>query len=65
MNNMKKRYAAVGALFGLVFLVSNGLLPGAPELLKGLLVGLGLAFLALSLLPEPALRKLRRWKNRE
>lgn len=60
----QRRFALVGGLFGLVYLILNGLLPSFPELLLGLLLGLGLVFLVLGLLPEERWRKLRKWKHR-
>ena len=60
----QRRFAAVGALCGAVYLTLNHLLPSLPELLLGLLLGLGLAFLVLGLLPEGSWRRLRKWKRR-
>lgn len=58
------RLAAVGGLCGAVYLALNHLLPSLPELLLGLLLGLGLVFLVLGLLPEEGRRRLRKWKRR-
>ncbi len=52
----QRPFAAAGGLCG----AANRLLPGLPELL----LGLGLAFLTLGLLPEGLWRRIRRWKRR-
>lgn len=54
----------VGGLFGAIYLILNNQLPSFPEFLLGLLLGLGLVFLVLGLLPEENWRKLRKWKHR-
>ena len=69
MDNRRKTFVHTGGLFGLLYLITNrtnGILPDMPalELAKGLLMGLGLAFLVVSLLPEEAMAKLRGWKSR-
>lgn len=64
MNEMRRRYAIAGGLFGLVYLLSGRLPLGVSEFLMGLLLVLGPVFLAMSLLPEAAQEKLRRWKRR-
>ena len=60
----RRRFAAVGGLCGAAYLVSNGPLLTAPDLLLGLLLGLGLAFMTMGLLPEEAVNRLRKWKRR-
>lgn len=60
----QRRFAMVGGLFGAAYLILNGLLPSFPEILLGLLLGLGLVFLVLCLLPKENWRKLRKWKRR-
>ena len=60
----QRPFAAAGGLCGAAYLAANRLLPGLPELLLGLLLGLGLAFLTLGLLPEGLWRRIRRWKRR-
>lgn len=62
--NKQRKFAAVGALFGALYLTLNNLLPTVPELLLGLLAGLAMVYLVVSLLPEKSWRKLRGWKNR-
>ena len=41
----QRPFAAAGGLCGAAYLAANRLLPGLPELLLGLLLGLGLALL--------------------
>jgi len=60
----QRRFAVIGGLCGAAYLTLNNLLPSVPELLLGLLLGLGVVFLLLGLLPEETLRKLRKWKHR-
>ena len=65
MRGMGKRwFAAVGGLCGAAYLVSNRLLPALPEFLLGLLLGVGIVFMIVGLLPEENWRKLRKWKRR-
>lgn len=61
---VQRRFALAGGLFGAVYLVLNDLLPSLPELLLGLLLGLGMVFLLLGLLPGEGWRRLRKWKRR-
>ena len=63
-NDQKRKFAVTGGLFGAAYLASNQLLPGLPDFLMGLILGLGMVFLVLSLLPEEALEKIRKWKHR-
>ena len=58
----RKRYAVCGGLFGTAYLISRNLLPGIPDLLMGLALGLGLVFVLLDVLPEERLEGLRKWK---
>lgn len=60
----QRRFALAGGIFGAVYLVLNDLLPSLPELLLGLLLGLGMVFLLLGLLPGEGWRRLRKWKRR-
>lgn len=62
--NRKQKFALAGGALGVAYLAVNHALPGLPDLLMGLILGLGIVFLALSLLPEEALEKLRKWKRR-
>ena len=57
-------FALVGGLFGLVYLILNNQLPSFPDFLLGLLLGLGMVFLLLGLLPGEGWRRLRKWKRR-
>ncbi len=60
----QRKFAVIGGLCGAVYLTLNQLWPTVPELLLGLLLGVGLVFLVVSLLPEGSWRKLRKWKRR-
>lgn len=64
MNERKRKYAMLGGLFGAAYLLSNRLLPGIPELLLGAVLGVGIVFFVLALLPEKTVRKVRKWKRR-
>ncbi len=61
---VQRRFALAGGLLGAAYLVLNDLLPSLPELLLGLLLGLGMVFLLLGLLPGEGWRRLRKWKRR-
>jgi len=60
----QRRFAVIGGLCGAAYLATDNLLPGVPDFLLGLLLGLGVVFLLLGLLPEETCRKLRKWKHR-
>ncbi len=60
----QRRFALAGGLLGAAYLVLNDLLPSLPELLLGLLLGLGMVFLLLGLLPGEGWRRPRKWKRR-
>ena len=64
MTKRKKTLAAIGGLSGALFLTLNGTAPSTPELLLGLLAGLGIALTVVSMLPDQTLAKIRRWKGR-
>ena len=65
MDNKKKRtFAVLGGLFGAAYLAANHLLPGIPDFLMGVILGLTMVFLVMSLLPEGDLDKIRKWKRR-
>ena len=64
MNERKRKYAMLGGLFGAVYLAANNLLPGVPDLLMGIVLGVGILFFVLALLPEKTSRKVRKWKRR-
>lgn len=60
MSERQRKFAMLGGLFGLIYLLSGVL----PDLLQGALLGLGIVFFVLSLLPEKTTRKIRKWKRR-
>ena len=65
MENKKNRaLTALGGLFGAAYLAANHLLPGLPDFLMGLILGLALVCLVMGLLPEETLAKIRKWKRR-
>lgn len=55
----QRRFAMMGGFFGAIYLILNDQLPSFPDLLLGLLLGLGLVLMVLGLLPEENWRKLR------
>ncbi len=64
MNGRKQKYALLGGLLGAVYLAANNLLPGVPDFLMGVVLGLGIVFFILALLPEKTARRGRKWKRR-
>lgn len=60
MSDRQRKYAMLGGLFGLIYLLGGVL----PDILQGALLGLGILFFVLALLPEKTTRKLRKWKRR-
>lgn len=60
VSERQRKFAMLGGLFGLIYLLSGVL----PDLLQGALLGLGIVFFVLSLLPEKTTRKIRKWKRR-
>lgn len=64
MNERKRKFAMLGGLSGAIYLLANRVLPGVPELLLGVMLGLGIVFFVLALLPEKVARKVRKWKRR-
>ena len=60
MSERQRKFAMLGGLFGLLYLLSGVL----PDLLQGALLGAGIMFFVLSLLPEKTTRKMRKWKRR-
>lgn len=60
----RRQFALLGGLLGAVYLARHNLLPGFPDFLLGLLLGLALVFLLLGLLPGEGWRRLRKWKRR-
>lgn len=64
MKSSKQRlFAAVGGLCGAAYLTCNNVLPSAPDLLLGLLLGLAAVLILMGLLPEERWRRLRKWKR--
>ena len=64
MNERKRKYALLGGLFGAAYLLTNRVLPDIPELLLGAVLGVGIVFFVLALLPEKNVKKVRKWKRR-
>ena len=60
MSERQRKFAMLGGLFGLLYLLSGVL----PDLLQGALLGFGVLFFVLALLPEKTAKKLRKWKRR-
>lgn len=66
MNEKQKRrlLALCGGMCGCAYLATEGIFPNFSDLLTGGLLGLALTLIIMSLLPETARRKLRKWKGR-
>lgn len=64
MKERQRKFAMLGGLFGAIYLAANNLLPSLPEVLLGAMLGLGIVFFILALLPEKTARKTRKWKHR-
>lgn len=60
VSERQRKFAMLGGLFGLIYLFSGVL----PDLLQGALLGLGVLFFVLALLPEKTTKKVRKWKRR-
>ena len=60
VSERQRKFAMLGGLFGLIYLFSGVL----PDLLQGALLGLGVLFFVLALLPEKITKKVRKWKRR-
>lgn len=60
VSERQRKFALLGGLFGLIYLFSGVL----PDLLQGALLGLGVLFFVLALLPEKTTKKVRKWKRR-
>lgn len=60
VSERQRKFAMLGGLFGLIYLFSGVL----PDLLQGALLGFGVLFFVLALLPEKTAKKLRKWKRR-
>ena len=64
MDRKRRRLAALGALMGALYLIANNTLPGIPDFLMGLVLGVAMVFLLASLLPEAAMARIREWKRK-
>lgn len=65
MNERKRKFAMAGGVCGVIYLLGQmEERPGVLEFLLGLVLGVGIVCLILSLLPEETLEKLRKWKRR-
>lgn len=64
MNSTRKKFAAIGAVTGILYLVANNTLPGIPDFLMGFVLGIAMVFLLASLLPEAAMARIRKWKRK-
>lgn len=64
MNSTRKRFALLGALLGALYLIANNTLPGIPDFLMGAVLGIAMASLVISLLPEEVVVKMRNWKRK-
>lgn len=60
VSERQRKFAMLGGLFGLLYLFAGVL----PDILQGALLGLGILFFVLALLPEKTARKMRKWKRR-
>lgn len=56
--------AAAGGICGAAYLAANQLALSIPDILMGLLLGLGAVLMMIGLLPEEARKRLRKWKRR-
>lgn len=65
MRNERRTWlAAAGGICGAAYLAANQLVPSIPDILMGLLLGLGAVLMMIGLLPEEARKRLRKWKRR-
>ena len=62
MKENKRRLLGVAALFT-AFILSNGHLFQLPDFLAGFLVGSSIVLMILLMLPDEAMKKLKRWKH--
>lgn len=61
MSEQQRKYALFGSLFGVLYLLGGNVIP---DLLAGAVLGLGILFFALALLPGKTRKKVRKWKRR-
>ncbi len=65
MNERQRKFAMVGGLCGVIYLLGQlEERPGIVEFFLGLVLGGGMLCLIASLLPDGTLEKLRKWKRR-
>lgn len=61
MGEKKRKYALLGGLCGLAYLLSAGILP---DYFQGIILGVGIVCFILALTPEKRTKKIRKWKRR-
>ena len=61
MGEKQRKYALLGGLCGLAYLVTNGILS---DFLLGVLLGAAVLCFVAALLPEKQAKKMRKWKRR-
>jgi len=64
MSEKQRKFAMLGGLLGAVYLMARHLLPSLPDILMGVILGLGILFFIMALLPEKSRKKIRKWKRR-
>ncbi|MBD5150751.1 MAG: hypothetical protein HDT18_10395 [Oscillibacter sp.] len=64
MSERKRKFAMLGGLCGAVYLIANRLLPSLPDVLMGVVLGLGLVFFVAAMVPEKSSKKAWKWKRR-
>jgi len=64
MNEKQRKFAMLGGTFGVIYLMARNLLPSLPDVLMGVILGLGILFFVMALLPEKTRKKIRKWKRR-
>ena len=64
MSERKRKFAMVGGLCGAVYLLANRLLPSLPDVLMGVVLGLGIVFFVAAMVPEKSSKKAWKWKRR-
>ncbi len=61
MTKKQQKYAMAGGLCGAFYLAND--LWNLPDFIMGIVLGAAALLLALALLPEKSLEKLRKWKH--
>lgn len=64
MSERTRKFAMVGGLCGAAYLLANRLLPSLPEVLMGAVLGLGIVFFVVAMVPEKSSKKAWKWKRR-